>query len=70
MSGRVVHFEMPYDDGPRARAFYGELFGWTSEETGPEYGGDNHFSKGGGGTAGRMEKHRPMGVSHPVGGGL
>ena len=28
MSGRIVHFELPYDDGERARAFYGELFGW------------------------------------------
>jgi predicted enzyme related to lactoylglutathione lyase len=28
MSGRVVHFELPYDDGDRARAFYGNAFGW------------------------------------------
>lgn len=28
MSGKVVHFEIPYDDGDRARAFYGETFGW------------------------------------------
>ena len=28
MSGKVVHFEVPYDDGDRARAFYGEVFGW------------------------------------------
>jgi uncharacterized protein len=28
MSGRVVHFEIPYDDGDRARAFYGKAFGW------------------------------------------
>ncbi len=28
MSGRVVHFEIPFDDGDRARAFYGEIFGW------------------------------------------
>jgi predicted enzyme related to lactoylglutathione lyase len=28
MSGRVVHFEMPYDDGARAKAFYRDLFGW------------------------------------------
>ena len=28
MSGRIVHFELPYDDGERARAFYGDLFGW------------------------------------------
>ena len=28
MSGRVVHFEIPFDDGDRARGFYGEIFGW------------------------------------------
>lgn len=29
MSGRVVHFEIPFDDGDRARSFYGEAFGWS-----------------------------------------
>lgn len=29
MSGKVVHFEVPYDDGDRARAFYREVFGWN-----------------------------------------
>jgi len=28
MVGRVVHFEVPYSDGDRARAFYAEAFGW------------------------------------------
>jgi predicted enzyme related to lactoylglutathione lyase len=28
MSGRVVHFEIPFDDGDRARDFYREAFGW------------------------------------------
>jgi predicted enzyme related to lactoylglutathione lyase len=28
MSGRVVHFEIPYDDKDRANAFYTEAFGW------------------------------------------
>jgi len=28
MSGRVVHFEIPYDDGDRARTFYERAFGW------------------------------------------
>ena len=32
MSGRIVHFELPFDDGARARAFYGELFGWQLED--------------------------------------
>jgi hypothetical protein len=29
MSGRVVHFEIPFDDGERARGFYRDAFGWT-----------------------------------------
>lgn len=29
MSGKVVHFEVPFDDADRAKAFYGEVFGWT-----------------------------------------
>lgn len=32
MSGRVVHFEIPFDDGERARAFYREAFGWNIAE--------------------------------------
>lgn len=28
MSGRVVHFEMPFDDADRARNFYARVFGW------------------------------------------
>jgi uncharacterized protein len=38
MGGRVVHFEIPYDDGERARRFYGETFGWQLQEMpGMEY---------------------------------
>jgi uncharacterized protein len=32
MSGRVVHFEVPFDDGDRARGFYKEVFGWQLME--------------------------------------
>jgi uncharacterized protein len=28
MSGRVVHFEIPFDDGERASTFYSGAFGW------------------------------------------
>ena len=28
MSGRVVHFEIPFDDGERGSAFYRDVFGW------------------------------------------
>jgi hypothetical protein len=29
MSGRVVHFEIPFDDAERAQGFYKEAFGWN-----------------------------------------
>ena len=29
MSGRVVHFEVPYDDADRAQSFYADVFGWN-----------------------------------------
>ena len=32
MSSRVVHFEIPFDDGDRARAFYRTVFGWQTDE--------------------------------------
>jgi predicted enzyme related to lactoylglutathione lyase len=37
MTGRVVHFEIPFDDGSRARSFYSEAFGWQLTEM-PEMG--------------------------------
>jgi uncharacterized protein len=37
MTGRVVHFEIPFDDGDRARSFYGQAFGWQVMEM-PEMG--------------------------------
>ncbi|MBP1157917.1 MULTISPECIES: VOC family protein [Rhodococcus] len=32
MSGKVVHFEVPFDDGDRARTFYQQAFGWNTVE--------------------------------------
>lgn len=32
MSGKIVHFEIPFDDGERARGFYREAFGWNLME--------------------------------------
>lgn len=37
MSGRVVHFEVPFDDGDRARSFYRDVFGWHINHV-PEMG--------------------------------
>lgn len=31
MTGRVVHFEIPFDNGERARGFYRDVFGWNVE---------------------------------------
>ncbi len=30
MSGKVVHFEIPFDDGDRAGSFYQQAFGWQT----------------------------------------
>ena len=38
MSGRVVHFEIPFGDGDRARSFYAEAFEWEVTPM-PEMGG-------------------------------
>jgi predicted enzyme related to lactoylglutathione lyase len=38
MSGRVVHFEIPFDDGDRARSFYKEIFDWQLVQM-PDMGG-------------------------------
>ena len=40
MRGRIVHFELPYDDGDRARSFYGELFGWDLQS----YPGEGEYT--------------------------
>lgn len=35
MAGKVIHFEIPIDDGDRAVAFYTQAFGWTLDRFGP-----------------------------------
>ena len=69
MSDRVVHFEIPYDDGDRARAFYGEAFGWdlqswpegeyTLVTTGPT--GESGASEPGFINGGMMKREAPFG---------
>ena len=34
----VVHFEMPAEDRKRMRQFYESIFGWKTEQLGPEMG--------------------------------
>src|SRR2546425_13314967 len=41
-------------DPDKSRAFYGQLFGWTSEDAGEEYGGYINFRKDGVPVAGCM----------------
>jgi uncharacterized protein len=54
MSGRVVHFEVPFDDGDRARSFYKEIFGWQLQ-TMPEMGGYTLVMSGPSGDTGPTE---------------
>ncbi len=44
--GAPCWLELSTSDVARARSFYGELFGWTSEEPREEFGGYFNFSKG------------------------
>jgi predicted enzyme related to lactoylglutathione lyase len=34
----VIHFEMPYQDRDRMKAFYESAFGWETQTLGPEMG--------------------------------
>jgi predicted enzyme related to lactoylglutathione lyase len=68
MSGRVVHFEVPFDDGDRARSFYKTAFGWdimpmpemnyTIVSTGPS--GDQGPTEPGYIGGGMMERSDPF----------
>jgi uncharacterized protein len=40
--GRLIHFEIHVDDMDRAKAFYGEVFGWTFQDW-SEYAGMPYF---------------------------
>lgn len=31
MTGRIVHFEIPFDDNERATGFYRDVFGWQTQ---------------------------------------
>src|SRR5680860_337006 len=49
-------------DPDKSRAFYGELFGWTAEEAGEEYGGYVNFLEGGQSVAGCMRNDGESGM--------
>ncbi len=54
MAGRVVHFEVPFEDEQRARGFYSSVFGWTTQSL-PEMGGYVLVSTGPSGDTGPTE---------------
>ena len=68
MARRVVHFEIPFDDGDRARAFYEKAFGWqvmsmpemgyTLATTGPS--GDQGPTEAGFINGGMMQREAPF----------
>lgn len=59
--GAPCWIDLGSSDTDRSRSFYGELFGWTSEATGEEFGGYINFAKDGVPVAGCMQKQDEMG---------
>lgn len=74
MTGKVVHFEVPFDDGDRAREFYEQAFGWqlfqmpefdyTAVSTGP--GGEDGMPSEPGYIGGGMFKRGSEVATGPV----
>lgn len=60
--GAPCWMDLMTSDPDASRAFYGELFGWTSEQAGPEYGGYINFSKDGALVAGCMQNDPQWGA--------
>lgn len=58
-AGAPCWIDLSTSDAEASRAFYGELFGWESEDAGPDYGGYINFSKDGAKVAGAMAKQSP-----------
>ena len=52
--GVFVWDELGTTDADEAQRFYGEVFGWTTSNMGPEYGGYRIFNRGETGIAGFM----------------
>jgi uncharacterized protein len=61
-AGAPCWIELMTSDPAASKAFYGELFGWTSEEAGPEYGNYISFLKDGIRVAGGMANDPAQGV--------
>lgn len=57
----IVHFEIPFDDGPRAKTFYSNLFGWKIESMpGMEYSMIDTFGAPGGGMMKRVNPQQQI----------
>jgi predicted enzyme related to lactoylglutathione lyase len=61
-TGAPCWIELFTSDTDKGRAFYGELFGWTSEQTGEEYGGYINFFKDGISVGGCMRNDGSTGM--------
>ena len=61
-TGAPCWVDLMTSDPDRSRAFYGELFGWTSDDAGPEYGGYINFAKDGLRVAGAMRNDGTSGM--------
>ena len=61
-AGAPTWIDLMSADTARARAFYGELFGWECQEPNPDFGGYANFTKDGvmvAGLMGKMEEALP-----------
>jgi len=61
-TGAPIWIDLMTPDSAASRSFYGELFGWTAEIGGEEYGGYITFSKDGSPVAGGMENDGQSGA--------
>jgi uncharacterized protein len=62
-NGAPCWIDLMSSDTAKSLAFYGDLFGWTAESSGPEYGGYTNFSKDGEMVAGLMQAQPGEGVA-------
>jgi predicted enzyme related to lactoylglutathione lyase len=60
--GAPCWIDLSTSDPDKSKAFYGELFGWTAEDAGEEYGGYVNFSKDGLPVAGGMRNDGQSGM--------
>lgn len=59
--GAPIWIDLMTTDPERAEEFYGELFGWTADSLGDEYGGYIEFRKSGNDVAGAMRSQPDTG---------